>query len=71
MILGFLVGAVVARHLGPDGFGRLSYAISLVTLAGFIVPLGLDGIARREILNSVSRIHELVCTRIFRIASRC
>ena len=42
----------VARYLGPDGFGMLSYAISFVTLFGFLAYLGLDSIVTKELVAS-------------------
>ena len=42
----------VARHLGPDRFGELSYAISFAGLFGSLAYLGLDGLVTREIVKA-------------------
>lgn len=49
--LGFLVTVLVARYLGPDGFGTLAYATSLVALFGISGHLGLHGLVVREIVK--------------------
>lgn len=60
LVLGVLVGLVVARYLGPAKLGSLSYAIAVITLLGFLPELGLDSVLRRELLKSPSRTSELV-----------
>ncbi len=44
------VGILTARYLGKEQFGRLSYAVSLVTLFSALAGLGLDDIVVREIV---------------------
>lgn len=44
-----LVGAWVARHLGPERFGVLSYAIAFVAIFQAACQLGLDAIVVRDI----------------------
>ena len=51
MIVSLFVGIYVARYLGPERFGLLSYAISFVGLFTAIATLGLDGIVVREIVK--------------------
>ena len=51
MVVGLFVGIWVARYLGPEKFGLLSYAQSFVGLFGVIATLGLDGILVREIVK--------------------
>jgi len=46
--LGLLVGAWVARYLGPSQFGELSYVLAFVAFFQTISLLGLDGIAIRD-----------------------
>jgi O-antigen/teichoic acid export membrane protein len=50
-LLGLLVGAWVARYLGPTQFGELAYCISFIAIFQSITNLGLDGIAIREVAN--------------------
>ena len=51
MAVGFFVGIWVARYLGPDQFGLLSYAQSFVGLFTVFITLGLDAIVIKELLN--------------------
>jgi O-antigen/teichoic acid export membrane protein len=51
MAVGLFVGIWVARYLGPEQFGLLSYAQSFVFLFTAIATLGLDGIVVRELVK--------------------
>lgn len=51
MGVGLFVGIWIARYLGPETFGLLSYAQSLVGLFGAIATLGLNSIIVRELLS--------------------
>jgi len=51
MGVGLFVGIWVARYLGPEQFGLLSYAQSFVFLFTAIATLGLDGIVVRELVT--------------------
>lgn len=51
MFVGLFVGIWVARYLGPERFGLLSYAQSFVFLFTAIATLGLDGIVVRELVK--------------------
>ena len=51
MIVSLFVGIYVARYLGPERFGLLSYANSFVGLFIAIATLGLDGIVVRELVK--------------------
>ncbi len=62
MIVGLFVGIWVARYLGPEQFGLLSYVQSFVGLFSAIATLGLDGIVVREIVKDESRADELLAT---------
>lgn len=58
MVMGVLVGAWVARYLGPSQFGELAYIIAFATFFRVISKLGLDGVAIRNVardLNSVPK----------------
>lgn len=44
-------GLVVARYLGPERFGLLSYAISFVALFSFLTTLGQETIMIRDLVN--------------------
>ena len=62
MVVGLLVGVWVARYLGPDKFGLLSFAQSFVGLFTIFATLGLDEIVVRELVKDESRRDSLVGT---------
>ncbi|MGB3721663.1 MAG: flippase [Pacificimonas sp.] len=49
MSLGFLVGAWVARALGPDDFGTLSYALSFILMFQAIATFGADTVVVQKL----------------------
>lgn len=51
MGIGLLVGVWIARYLGPEQFGLLSYATAFVGLFSPIAGLGLQGIVMRDIVR--------------------
>jgi len=62
MIVALFVGVYVARYLGPERFGLLSYAGSFVGLFTALASLGLDGIMVRELVKAPGRKDELLGT---------
>lgn len=62
MFMGLFVGIWVARYLGPEQFGLLSYAQSFVFLFTAIATLGLDGIVVRELVKDNSQRNVLLGT---------
>jgi O-antigen/teichoic acid export membrane protein len=62
MVVALFVGVYVARYLGPERFGLLSYAGSFVGLFTALATLGLDGIMVRELVKAPERRDELVGT---------
>jgi O-antigen/teichoic acid export membrane protein len=50
MILGLLVGVAVARYLGPEDFGLYSYILSIIALITVFGQLGIQNIAKRELI---------------------
>jgi len=62
MVVALFVGVYVARYLGPDRFGLLSYAMSFVGLFMALSTLGLDGIMVRELVKTPERRDELLGT---------
>lgn len=62
MILGLLVSVAVARYLGPKDFGLYSYVVSLVTLVGVISSLGLQNLAKRELVELPQRRESILGT---------
>ena len=49
--MGILVGVWIARHLGPEQFGLLNFALAFTGLFGAIATLGLQGIVVRDIVR--------------------
>lgn len=62
MAVGLFVGVWVARYLGPEQFGLLSYAQSFVGLFTVVATLGLDGIVVRELVKDETKRDELMGT---------
>ena len=62
MLVALFVGVYVARYLGPDQFGLLSYAGSFVGLFVALATLGLDGIMVRELVKAPECRDELLGT---------
>jgi len=60
--VGLFVGVWVARYLGPERFGLLSYAQSFVGLFTIIASLGLDGIVVRELVKNNNLNDEIIGT---------
>lgn len=61
-LLGVLVGAWVARYLGPTQFGELAYCIAFIAIFQSLTNLGLDGIVVREIANYPERANIVLGT---------
>ena len=60
--VGLFVGVWVARYLGPERFGLLSYAQSFVGLFTVIASLGLNGIVVRELVKNNNLNDEIIGT---------
>jgi len=62
LLISFFIGAWLARYLGPENYGVLSYAVAFVGLFGFIASLGVDGILNRELVKYPEKRDELLGT---------
>jgi O-antigen/teichoic acid export membrane protein len=62
LVVSFFIGAWIARYLGPENYGVLSYSIAFVGLFGFISSLGVDGILNRELVKTPEKRDELLGT---------
>ncbi|MEX0685175.1 MAG: flippase [Balneolales bacterium] len=51
MMLVLVVSIFIARYLGPENYGILSYALSLSTLFASITHMGLNGLTIRELVR--------------------
>lgn len=62
LLVSFFIGAWIARYLGPENYGVLSYSIAFVGIFGFIASLGVDGILNRDLVENPERRDELLGT---------
>lgn len=62
LCVGLVVGAWVARYLGPAQFGLWSYVLAFTALFGTFASLGLDSIVVRELVRSPEKSHEILGT---------
>ena len=66
MAVGLFVGVWVARYLGPEQFGLLSYAQAFVALFTVIASFGLDDVLVRELVKDTTKRDALMGT-VFRL----
>lgn len=62
MTISLFVGIYVARYLGPELYGLLSYALSFVFLFSALASLGLDDILVRELVKRPEKRNLLLGT---------
>ena len=62
IISGVLVTIYVARHLGPDQFGVLSYILAISAFAIAIARLGMEAVLVRELVSNPQKKQELMGT---------
>lgn len=60
--ISLFVNIWVARYLGPNDFGRLSYALAFAGMFGFIANLGVSGILIRELVKHPEKRDKLLGT---------
>ena len=58
------MGVLIARHLGPDQYGRYGAAIGLATLAKEAVMMGFDRMIRRDLAAHPERSGRIIGTSI-------
>lgn len=64
LFLGLFVGVWVARYLGPEDYGVLSFSLSFVGLFGAFSKLGLDGIIVRNIVSDPEERDKVIGTSL-------
>jgi O-antigen/teichoic acid export membrane protein len=64
LLVSFFIGAWLARYLGPQNFGVLSFSMSFSGLFAFIASLGIDGILSRELVKFPEKENELMGTSL-------
>lgn len=62
LTLGLLVGAWVARYLGPAQYGELAYVLAYIAFFQAIATLGLDGIVVRDIAQNKDQANTVLGT---------
>ncbi len=55
LAIGFAVGVLVARHFGPEEFGRLSYVVATASIFGSLSSLGIDDIVARDFTAAANK----------------
>jgi O-antigen/teichoic acid export membrane protein len=61
----FFVGIYVSRFLGPEQFGKLSFALHFIILGLPLSSLGLDSIVIKELVNKEFTEREILGTSFF------
>jgi O-antigen/teichoic acid export membrane protein len=64
LLIAFFIGAWIARYLGPQNFGVLSFSMSFAGLFLFLASLGIDGILTRELVKYPEKQNELLGTSL-------
>lgn len=62
ILSGVFVGIYIARYLGPEEFGVLSYVLAIATFMVAISRLGMDAILVRELVSTPERKQQLMGT---------
>jgi len=62
LLVSFFIGAWIARYLGPENYGLVSYVVAFVGLFSFISSLGIDFILNRELIRHPENRDELLGT---------
>ncbi len=64
-VVSFFTIAIVARYLGPENYGKLSYAQSFVSIFSIFASLGIDLIIYRDLVAHPEKENELLGTAVF------
>jgi O-antigen/teichoic acid export membrane protein len=64
MVVGFVVGIWIARHLGVEQYGLLNYASAIVGVLAILGTLGLDPMAVREMVRHPERRNAVLGTLV-------
>lgn len=62
LLLGLTVSVWVAKYLGPEKFGELTYALTIIAFFQIISKMGLDSIVVRELSKENKDENKLLCT---------
>lgn len=61
----FLISLWVARHLGPEVYGALAYALALVAMLGFFGSLGIESLVVRDLVEGQRDQRRILSTYFF------
>ncbi len=62
LIASFLVGVWIARYLGPDRYGLISYVVAFCGIFSVLISFGTDNILNRELVKSPDQRDNLLGT---------
>ncbi|EKV00157.1 membrane protein involved in the export of O-antigen and teichoic acid [Leptolyngbya sp. PCC 7375] len=62
---GFFIAILVSRYLGPERFGVLAYATSIVGIATAVSHAGLNGLVVKELVKNPDKNHEILGSTFF------
>lgn len=65
MSVGMVMTALVARSLGPEQFGLLSYTIAFVSLFSAFASLGAEGMIVRDLLEKTEQQKHVLASALF------
>lgn len=72
MSVNLIVSVMLARSLGPDGFGALSYLLAITSMVAPLAALGLNAIVTRELVNNPQDKKKIIATAVsFRFFGAC
>lgn len=69
ILAGVFVGIYIARYLGPEQFGVLSYVLALAAFILVIARLGMDAVLVRELVDMHDKKNELMGTAFWLMAA--
>lgn len=58
LALSVVTSALIARYLGPQGFGELNYYIALLSIAIVLSSVGFNRIIVRDVVQSRDNVEE-------------
>jgi PST family polysaccharide transporter len=64
LFVAVFISAWIARYLGPEQYGQLAYALTLVAMFQALSMLGLDNLVVRDIASASERAHLVLGTAV-------
>jgi O-antigen/teichoic acid export membrane protein len=64
MMLGLVLGALIARHLGPVGIGKISFALAVVGFFSALATLGVDTLTVKRFIDHPDEINATLQTAL-------